>query len=27
VFTNFFNRAFDVDVDFPRVEAHAAAAR
>jgi len=21
-FTNFFNRAFDVDVDFPRVEAH-----
>ncbi len=22
VFTNFFNRAFDVDVDFPRVEAH-----
>lgn len=26
-FTNFFNRAFDVDVDFPRVEAneHAAA--
>lgn len=21
VFTNFFNRAFDVDVDFPRVEA------
>jgi len=26
VFTNFFNRAFDVDVDFPRVEAHAQAA-
>ncbi len=27
VFTNFFNRAFDVDVDFPRIEArsHAAA--
>jgi uncharacterized peroxidase-related enzyme len=27
VFTNYFNRAFDVDVDFPRVEAreHAAA--
>lgn len=24
-FTNFFNRAFDVDVDFPRVEAHASA--
>jgi uncharacterized peroxidase-related enzyme len=22
VFTNFFNRAFSVDVDFPRVEAH-----
>jgi uncharacterized peroxidase-related enzyme len=22
VFTNFFNRAFAVDVDFPRVEAH-----
>ena len=22
VFTNFFNRAFNVDVDFPRVEAH-----
>jgi len=21
-FTNFFNRAFDVDIDFPRVEAH-----
>lgn len=21
-FTNFFNRAFDVDVDFPRVEVH-----
>lgn len=21
-FTNFFNRAFDVDVDFPRIEAH-----
>lgn len=27
VFTNYFNRAFDVDVDFPRVEAHAAGAR
>ena len=27
VFTNYFNRAFDVDVDFPRVEAHAAASR
>lgn len=26
VFTNFFNRAFDVDVDFPLVEAHALAA-
>jgi uncharacterized peroxidase-related enzyme len=26
VFTNFFNRAFDVDVDFPRVEAHQHAA-
>ncbi len=26
VFTNFFNRAFDVDVDFPRVEAHEHAA-
>ncbi len=25
-FTNFFNRAFDVDVDFPRVEAHTHAA-
>jgi uncharacterized peroxidase-related enzyme len=25
-FTNFFNRAFDVDVDFPRVEAHSHAA-
>jgi uncharacterized peroxidase-related enzyme len=25
-FTNFFNKAFDVDVDFPRVEAHAHAA-
>ena len=25
-FTNFFNRAFDVDVDFPRVEAHGPAA-
>ncbi len=24
--TNFFNRAFDVDVDFPRVEAHDLAA-
>jgi uncharacterized peroxidase-related enzyme len=23
VYTNFFNRAFDVDVDFPRVAAHA----
>ena len=23
VFTNYFNRAFDVDVDFPRVQAHA----
>jgi alkylhydroperoxidase family enzyme len=22
VFTNYFNRAFAVDVDFPRVEAH-----
>ena len=22
IFTNFFNRAFDVDVDFPLVEAH-----
>ncbi|MDZ4829354.1 MAG: carboxymuconolactone decarboxylase family protein [Phycisphaerae bacterium] len=22
VFTNFFNKAFDVDVDFPRVEPH-----
>lgn len=27
IFTNFFNRAFDVDVDFPRVEAHSHAAR
>lgn len=27
VFTNFFNKAFDVDVDFPRVEAELAAAR
>jgi uncharacterized peroxidase-related enzyme len=26
VFTNFFNRAFDVDVDFPRVEAREHAA-
>ncbi|MCE9618769.1 MAG: carboxymuconolactone decarboxylase family protein [Planctomycetes bacterium] len=25
-FTNFFNKAFDVDVDFPRVEAHGHAA-
>lgn len=25
VFTNFFNRAFDVDVDFPLVEAHSLA--
>lgn len=25
-FTNFFNRAFDVDVDFPRVEAQSPAA-
>jgi uncharacterized peroxidase-related enzyme len=27
VFTNFFNRAFDVDIDFPRVEAGTHAGR
>ncbi len=27
VFTNYFNRAFDVDIDFPLVEAESASAR